>query len=142
MATLGNFVSGQVLTASELNAIGTWQTYSPSCSWSSYGSFNFVKYSKVNEIVYLRFQFILTGTPSGTFDFDQPVVEVSGEAPAGTNGTAMLRDSSGNEHVGFLYMSGTNVRIQTETSGIVDATAPFTWASGDEIRGLMIYEAQ
>jgi len=29
MATLGTFVSGQVLTAAELNAIGTWTSYTP-----------------------------------------------------------------------------------------------------------------
>jgi hypothetical protein len=29
MATLGTFTAGQVLTAAELNAIGTWTTYTP-----------------------------------------------------------------------------------------------------------------
>jgi len=125
----------------QLETFGAWQTYSPSCSWSGQGSFDFVKYAQVNKTVYLMFYFTLTGTPSVTFEFDQPFVEVTGESPAGTSGTAMLSDATGNNYIGFIYMTGTQVRITTETSGGVDATAPFTWASGDSIRGLMIYEA-
>jgi hypothetical protein len=138
------FSSNAILTAAELNSIGEWTDYTPSTnSWSSAGSFDFVRYAEVNKIVFVKFKFTLTGTPTGVFQFSQPVVEVSGDSPAGAVGTAQLRDSSaGTGYVGFLFMSGDNIRIITSGLSNVLPTAPFTWASGDSLRGLMIYEAE
>ena len=136
------FSANAVLTAAELNAIGEWTDYTPTTvSWSAAGSFDFVRYAEVNKIVFLKFKFDLTGTPTGTFQFTQPVVEVAGDSVAGSAGTAQLRDASaGLRYLGFCFMSGDNIRISAST-GNVTASTPFTWASGDSIHGLMIYDA-
>jgi hypothetical protein len=120
---------------------GVFTDFSPSCRWSAYGSFDFVRYAEVNKIVFLKFQFTLTGAPSGTFEFDQPVVEDAGTATVGSSGSAELIDADGSNHPSFCYMTGTVIRIAVGTGGTVNSTTPFTWASGDQIRGLMIYEA-
>lgn len=138
------FVAGATLTAAQLNSIGDFADYTPTTvSWSAAGSFEFVKFAEVNGIVLVKYKFDLTGTPSGTFEFTQPVEELSGKSDAGTNGTAYLRDASaGVGYVGFSLMSGDKIRVQEATStSNVNASSPFTWASGDSIRGLMIYEA-
>jgi hypothetical protein len=137
------FSSNAILTAAELNSIGEWTDYTPTTTWSSAGSFDFVRYAEINKVVLVKFRFDLTGTPTGTFQFSQPVVEVGGDSPSGATGTASLRDASaGIGYVGLNFMSGTVIRIADATSlSTVDATTPFTWASGDSIRGLMIYDA-
>jgi hypothetical protein len=138
------FVSTSILTADELNSIGDFADYTPtSVSWSAAGSFEFVKFAEVNGIVLVRYKFDLTGTPSGTFEFTQPVEELAGKSDAGTTGTAYLRDASaGVGYVAFSLMSGDSIRVQESSStSNVTASNPFTWASGDSIRGLMIYEA-
>jgi hypothetical protein len=136
------FTSGNILNASDLNSIGEWTDYTPSTvSWSSAGSFDLVRYAEVNKIVVVKFKFDVTGTPSGTFEFTQPVVEVAGDTPAGTAGTAQLRDSSaGLRYVAFCFVSGDKIRINASTGNVTETT-PFTWASGDSIRGLIIYDA-
>lgn len=138
------FTALNILNASDLNAIGEWTDYTPATnSWSSAGSFDFVRYAEINEVVLVKFRFNLTGTPTGTFEFSQPVVEVSAGSPSGAAGTASLRDASaGTGYVGLNFMTGTVIRIADSTSLFsVNATTPFTWASGDSIRGLMIYDA-
>ena len=138
------FTGGNILNASDLNAIGDWTDYTPTTnSWSAAGSFDFVRYAEINDVVLVKFRFNLTGTPTGTFEFSQPVVEVSGDSPSGATGTASLRDASaGTGYVGLNFMSGTVIRVADATSlSTVNATTPFTWASGDSIRGLMIYDA-
>lgn len=137
------FSSNAILTASELNSVGDWTDYTPSTvSWSSAGSFDFVRFAEVNELVLVKFKFSVTGTPSGTFEFTQPVVEVAGDSPAGATGTAQLRDASaGSYDIGFCFMSGDKIRLNLLNGSNVSNTQPFTWASGDSIRGLMIYDA-
>ena len=138
------FSSNAILTAAELNSIGEWTDYTPATNtWSSYGTFDLVRYAEVNKLVFVKWKFDLTGTPSGIFSFSQPVVEVAGNSPSGATGTAQLRDASaGTGEVGFCFMSGTTIRVVTSNLGNITATDPFTWASGDSIRGLMIYEAE
>lgn len=138
------FSSNAILTAAELNSIGDWTDYTPATiSWSSHGSFDFVRYAEVNKIVFVKFKFDVSSSPSGTFEFTQPVVEVGGDSPSGANGTAQLRDASaGTGYVGFCFMSGDKIRVNGPTLSNVTSSSPFTWASGDSIRGLMIYEAE
>ena len=72
MATLGTFTAGQVLTAAELNAIGTWTTYTPTVTnWT--GTFSKAEYSQINEIVFWRLAFESNSTSTGTPSISLPV---------------------------------------------------------------------
>jgi hypothetical protein len=138
MATLGTFASGQVLTAAELNEIGTWTDYSPSCSWSAYGSFSYAKYARFNEIMFLKWKFDVTSTPSGTFEFALPFADSNGDT--GALGTSALFDATSTDYDAYIFTASDNIRLNVLASGTVNATTPFTWANGDSIRGMAIIE--
>jgi len=138
MASPFPFTSGQVLTAAQLNSIGEWTTYSPTCSWSGSGSFSFVKYAQVQDLLVLKFKFDLTGAPTGDFAFDAPFPDTDGFA--GAMGTAALFDSNGTDYYGTFFTLADDIKITVLNAGTVDATTPFTWANGDEIRGILTVE--
>ena len=83
MATLGTFTAGQVLTAAELNDIGTWQTYTPVLSAATtnpnLGSTAVIEghYAQINDIVIFTFRFDSGGTGisagSGEYRVSLPV---------------------------------------------------------------------
>jgi len=66
MAAFGSFVAGQVLTAAELNAAGTWQDYTPSWTQSATISktVNWARYTQFNKIVMGSVK--MTATSAGT----------------------------------------------------------------------------
>ena len=53
MATFGTFVSGQVLTAAELNTAGAWQSYTPTFTQSATitKTVNWARYTELNKWV-------------------------------------------------------------------------------------------
>ena len=122
----------------QLEAMGEWTTYSPSCSWSGSGSFSFVKYVQVQDLLVLKFKFGLTGAPTGDFAFDAPFPDTDGFA--GSMGTATLFDSNGTDYYGTFFTLTDDIKITVLNAGTVDATTPFTWANGDEIRGILTVE--
>ena len=138
MASPFPFTSGQVLTAAQLNSIGEWTTYSPTCTWSTAGSFSFVKYAQVQNLLILKFKFDLTGAPTGDFAFDAPFADTDGFA--GAMGTAALFDSNSTDYYGTFFTLADDIKITVLNAGTVDATTPFTWANGDEIRGILTVE--
>jgi hypothetical protein len=67
MAEFGTFTSGSVLTAAELNAAGTWTSFTP--SWTNLTVGNGVvsaAYSKFNKILFVRVYFDFGSTSSLT----------------------------------------------------------------------------
>lgn len=77
MTALGAFSSGDVLTAADLNAIGTWSSWSPTVSvtaGSSTITVNNAEFTQVNKLVVGRFSATVTaqGTGSGSVDFTLP----------------------------------------------------------------------
>jgi len=66
MAVFGSFVAGQVLTAAELNAAGTWQDYTPSWTQSATitKTVNFARYCQFNKLVFGSVK--MTATSAGT----------------------------------------------------------------------------
>lgn len=66
MATFGTFVSGQVLTAAELNSGGTWQSYTP--TWTQSATItkttDFARYMQFNKFVFGSLK--MTASSSGT----------------------------------------------------------------------------
>ena len=137
------FSSGAVLTATQLNNIGSWETWTPTVNWS--GTVTKAKYCQVNGLVFAKMKFELDATPSGDLEISQPVVEEAGESVTGTINGGYVYDSTDDESYAVAgFMSGTNIKFQTadrDPQEDVSPTHPFTWASGDQIRFLVIYQA-
>lgn len=78
MTALGDFSPGDILTAADLNAIGVWQTWTPTVSvttGSATITVNNAEFTQVGKLVVGRFDATVTaqGTGSGSVDFTLPV---------------------------------------------------------------------
>jgi len=144
MTALGDFTSGDVLTAADLNAIGAWTSFTPSVSNLTVGNGNWVwaYYAVINEILFInaRFDFGSTSSLSGVFRIDTPGGLTLIENNI-SSGFAVLNDRSLSVFYPGLVQpddGGNQFRLveQDYVSGSraeVDATTPFTWVSSDRI---------
>jgi hypothetical protein len=143
MANEFPFSAGAVLTAAQINTIGAWETWTPTVNWS--GTASNAKFCQVNGLVFCKMKFVLDATPSGDLTISQPVVEEAGESVTGTINGGYVWDSTDDEAYAVAgFMSGTNIKLATtdkDPQENVSASHPFTWASSDQFRFLMIYQA-
>ena len=145
MAVIGSLVAGQVLTASELNAVGAWTAFTPTLTNVTLGtgSSNTGQYSLLNKTLFMRGKFVLgtSGSVTGGITIAMPTgtMAVTPTMQWQPNGSAVLTDSGVASYfaVGLqsttsllaLYVvnsAGTYASV-TATSG----TVPFTWAVND-----------
>ncbi len=144
MTALGDFSSGDVLTAAELNAIGTWTTYTP--EWTatttnpSVGGGSIVGYyCQLNDLV-IGNAWIQAGSGynrgSGTYRISVPVTGDSGVAGYSA-GSAWVYDSSATiARGGLLRCFGDYVQIELIDYTTVNMTEgnPFLFSQNDQIR--------
>lgn len=115
MAAFGWFVAGQVLTAAELNAAGTWQDYTPSWTQSATitKTVNFARYTQFNKIVMGSVK--MTATSAGTANnkvlVGLPVAASSNQFILGT-----MHFYDGGEAAGSQFTFGTPLSVFYETS--------------------------
>lgn len=98
MATFGTFASGQVLTAAELNAAGTWTSFTP--SWTNLTAGNGVvsaAYSQFNKILFVRVKFTWGTTTS------------CGDPVRMTLPASLTQDTASQEIVGFAQYTDAGV---------------------------------
>lgn len=139
------YSSGDVLTAADMNAIGSWQTFTPSFLNFS-ASVNVAKYAQVNELVFINMNLNVTSTVTATMYIDDmPVNGVSGQA---SNLYAIARDVSVNnafQSYQIQFSGSSAIRMWGSVGGAgVSAWAasyPFTWVSGDRLWVRGFYEA-
>jgi hypothetical protein len=154
MATLGTFTAGQVLTAAELNAIGTWTAYTP--VWTGAGSNPAIgngviegRYVEINNLVVVKVRIGMGSTTtygSGRYDVSLPVNYANSTAFNTVFGSAYFNDSSLATAVIGVTVAGASAstvtfRISAGGFGDVTPTSPFTFANGDAINLLAVYEA-
>ena len=95
MATFGTFVSGQILTAAELNGAGEWQTYTPTWTQSATitKTVNWARYTQLNKLVIGSIK--MTATSAGTANNKILVgLPVNASSSNFIIGTAILHDLS------------------------------------------------
>jgi hypothetical protein len=143
MTALGDFSSGDVLTAADMNAIGTWTTFTPVWTNVTVGNGTVTaEYCQVNELVFWRvfLEFGSTTAFSGTVYIDYPI-ESDGSFLGAVGGSVFCDDFDGSDYYGALYrstVSRAGLRAY-EVSGsyirgdVVNATTPFTWTTGDRL---------
>jgi hypothetical protein len=143
MATLGTFTAGQVLTAAELNAIGTWQTWTPTLSGFT-ATTTYARYATINDWVICEGEFVLTGTPSSTLLVSWPVQPLSANYQWGRiscGGTYSYDISASIAYPGFVARLGNDLVFSNPSlSSVVNPTNPFTWVTGDVLVMRALYE--
>lgn len=149
MATPFNFTAGQILTAAQLNSIGSYTAYTP--TWSGLtvgnGTSSFV-YAAVNKIVHVfgTFTFgttssITSAAPSMTLPLNRAVIDIP------TMGTGNYADAGVATYLAYpISVAANTVQFfAANASGTyiyetgISATVPFTWGNGDRIMVNLIY---
>jgi hypothetical protein len=155
MANPFPFVAGDVLTAAELNGIGEVGTlFTPTITNGVLGNGTLsATYQRVNKIVVATYVWTLgsTSTITGGLQFSFPFTATSStNMPIQILGGALFTDvSAGADFVIIPYHATTaNVGFLTSvastaftTVGLVNATAPVAFGTGDVVRARIIYEA-
>ena len=150
MATLGNFTAA-VLTAAELNAIGTWTTWTPTWANLTVGDGTVVaRYSQINKVIHMRVVVVFGSTTSisGSVTFALPVTASSTASTTG-HGVAQFGDAGSSQYLGVVRLATTTTAqlVVPNTSGTyptfagLSSTVPFTWANTDTIDVTLTYEA-
>jgi len=150
MTALGDFSSGDVLTAADLNAIGTWQDFTPTFSGITVGNGTLTgRYCQINKFVAWQFVLLCGSTTSiGATRVTYPV-EAAEVYSSGNGGQVMFEDASSFDYCGTLFRYSSteaNIYLLDASStyarlGSISATTPFTWTTGDRIIVQDFYEA-
>ena len=137
------FTSGDVLTASDMNAIGGIVNFTPTIQNLTVGNGTiFGVYALVNDLCFYQVRFIFgsTSAVTGALYIEYPF-QVAETWLGAVGGQCAYDDASGTDYFGVIYRSsGVRGLLSTLRSDSthakadgVDATTPFTWASGDKI---------
>ena len=147
MATLGTFTNGDVLSAADLNAIGTWTAYTPTVTQGATTftlSVNESRYTEINDVVIVSVRVTLSGTGvAGNFLlFTLPVTP---KADLLRLGNGFLYDSS----VPYLYVTQISYEPGAGRAGsLSEGSNGNYWgldpnlaaASSDQIAATLVYE--
>jgi hypothetical protein len=143
MATLGTFTAGQVLTAAELNAIGTWTAFTPSFTNFTLGdgTVDEAQYAQINNIVLVNVQ-VTMGTTSvmGTNpSFTSPVTIGTSESRL-TVGTGRARVGASfywiypyviNEEITLYCVDAASAYARRAN---ITSAIPASWGSGSDFQ--------
>jgi len=151
MTALGDFVSGDVLTAADMNAIGTYTDYSSSVTFNGFtkGTSTVVaKYTKINKFVHY-WGYVITQSGfsmTGPLDVSLPATATGGILT--TQSACAFYDGSLLYWGTAINISGTYMRLVTHVvnatygyNGDVGASVPFSWLTGDAFYWNHYYEA-
>jgi hypothetical protein len=137
VTTLGNFVVGQTLTASDMNIIGTWSSFTVTTTGSANMTFT-GQSCVINKLCV--FEIIGTATGAAT----PPVTVTLPEAMASLNGAVGFQAGFFDDNLSVWYYgpmqrsSGAIVQTRVWNASATYLTAtqvtnliPFTWAAND-----------
>lgn len=149
MATLGNFTAA-VLTAAELNAIGTWTAWTPTLTNLTLGTgaTSTHRYSVINKVVLFRSKIVLGtgGAIGGVFSMTLPV---NAAATHSVTAAVNLLNSGGSVFLGAVANNGVGaIEVQALLANSTYASmtqvttgVPFGWDVGDIITINGVYES-
>jgi hypothetical protein len=151
MATLGTFTAGQILTAAELNAIGTPVAFTPSWTNLAVGTggsaSNVGAYIQVNKLLFLRVRVVLGSSGAsvtGKIGITLPASLTLAGSPDLNfiQSMGVILGDSGTASVGGWVQKGTSTRLDIiaynvagtyAVDSITASNVPFVWAPGDSI---------
>lgn len=143
----GTWSAGDILTAADLNAIGTWTSYTPTVFQPTAvtATVNYAKYVQINKMVVLNVDISVTGTGTGSTEIliDTPVTAVSGSG----RGAGFFYDSSATD-VRLIHVnldSTTRIRMVVEagtsTTDGLGLNPNLTLGNGDVISFSIVFQA-
>lgn len=150
MAVPGNFTSGQVLTAAELNAIGTFEDFSPNWSGLTVGNATneIYKYCRINELVFVKLylQFGSTTSITGSVTFEIPVATDNYFSEL-SQGLVLCEDNTAADYWGTVFrLNSTTATVRVWNASVtylsstdLSSTVPFTWTTNDKLSVELIY---
>lgn len=143
MATFGTFVTGQVLTAAELNAGLLWTSFTPSFTNFTLGNGTVsAKYSIFGKFMWVKLKVTL-GSTSSMGDPLLMTMPASAQMVTATQevlGTFQMQDTGNATYFGSLSLSSAtqirpyvwNVAGTFPVANTVNTTRPFTWGNTDQ----------
>ena len=137
MTTLGNFTVGQTLTASDMNIIGTWSSFTVTTTGSALMTFTGAK-CVVNKLVTFEIIGTATGAATPPFSINFPETMTNLNSAVGIQ-VAYYDDSASAWYYGGMFpSSGTVGRLRAFNASATYLTGtgvtnliPFTWAVND-----------
>jgi hypothetical protein len=155
MANPFPFVSGDVLTAAEMNGIGETLTWTPSFTNLTLGNGTVTgRYVRVQNLVFTQFKLVFGSTTSITALNPTFTLPITANTTALTTlenaqGWLVLRDANVGNFYGWVnFLSSTTATfVAGLASGTylapasINATTPFTWTTSDQLVTNFCYEA-
>jgi hypothetical protein len=153
MANPFPFTAGQVLTAAQMNGIGeATASYTPTLGGITIGNGTVVgSFTRVNKLVYGSVTVTLGSTSAitTTVTFSLPVTAATNSAALFVGTGYYFDTSSGETYVGYSYRSSTTAitpfviyaAFNYAVRGIINATVPVAYGTGDAITYQFCYEA-
>lgn len=124
--------------------LGAWTAYTPTLSggWLATGNASLgCRYVQIGKtiIVYIS----ITNGSSTTYQAGNMTISLPVTTQSfGAIGNVYFEDAGISGYQGiFLPATNSTVILRTIANGTVTNTVPFTWASGDFIQGILMYEA-
>lgn len=152
------WVSGETITATilnthirdNLNAIGAaWTTYTPTLTGFTVSSTSRARYVQAGKWITVQYRAVLNAAPTGSMNVTLPFTAAStyvGGAGGDVHGECLGYDTSaGAYHLGAaICVSAALNKLQFQSNtgtATWNATAPWTWASGDILSFNVAYES-
>jgi hypothetical protein len=149
MSAPGTFSPGEILSAADLNAIGTWTSYTPVLvqSGTRSATVDYAEYCQINKFCVANVSLTCTTTgASGNIITVSLPVNATSDSAIKVFGSGMIFDTSGSDVRLLTVIRGgaTVVRFLTEAttdniSGL-GANPSFTLGNGDVIQFSIAYE--
>lgn len=138
----GSWVAGDVLTATDLNAIGTWTTFTPIVQQSSTvtTTVNYAKYCLINKLCFVNADIGLTsaGTAGQIITVTIPL---AGATVARIYGSGFFYDASATSTILLTSTRLLDGYVSFfSSSGTLGSTHAITIANGDNISFSVMYE--
>ena len=146
MTALGDFSAGDVLTAADLNAIGTWTSFTPSFTNFTLGNgtVEYSRYCRINDVVHVEL-FVSLGSTSSMSSGPTFTLPVSATKTQLTVGVGRARVGASfywiypytiSNECG-LYTVGTSGTYATRQP--VGSSTPASWSSSDDFQVSFTY---
>lgn len=121
-----------------------WAGWTPSYTgFSVSSSAVLARYTRIGKIVFGVFQITFAGSPgwSGSFTVSLPVTAAYPSSASIAIGAALYTDTGTDRFPGIGYLaSNSTMGFLADTTTVVGATSPFTWANNDKIDICFTYE--
>lgn len=118
-----------------------WTSYTPTLTGGAAATLN-CRYIKFGKLVTVEVDITFTGAVTTTLNMTLPTTPAA--ASGTTLGMVTFNDTSASDlRIGAARLSGTVVAFPIQSSATAwnnaNATTPWTWASGDSLRGVISY---